>query len=290
MQFTLKPIPQLLCILLVVCFFMCCKNNTKRQDEALQILQEGLANSTQTIKDYTSSEYHSLQEKVSDARTTETATIWYEKATKVRALSEELYQTIDSFKAIINEHNCSEINAAAKQNVNAYKNAILQLDKELNKVFDTRFQEVFHLTNNKDSGKTKEGSLSVQLQKILLDKMYNKVAIAENNVVIFCNLKSTRNSDYYDQFSPLISQNAKHFKAGDVIEIKAGIGAFSKAANPSVQINNKTIDLNELGFALSKAYVDTAIGKHVLPVKISYLAPDGEKKSQTFDVVYFVER
>lgn len=64
---------------------------------------------------------------------------------------------------------------------------------------------------------------------------------------------------------------------GEIIEINAGVGAFSIKAEPNIVINGKHIDINSDGVAIYKFKSSSKPGKHYVPVSIEFIKPDGQK-------------
>ena len=88
----------------------------------------------------------------------------------------------------------------------------------------------------------------------------------------------------------MIGQNSKHFKSGDKLEITAGVGAYSVASQPKIDIDNKDISVNDMGYAEFKKEISNNPGKYSLPVNITYYAPDGTLKRSTYEIEYFVDQ
>jgi hypothetical protein len=77
----------------------------------------------------------------------------------------------------------------------------------------------------------------------------------------------------FDEFQPLIGTNATYLMPGDDLEITAGIGAYSKAATPTITIGGSNPGLVD-GKALYKTTVSGA-GEKSVGVSIRYTKPDG---------------
>ena len=56
---------------------------------------------------------------------------------------------------------------------------------------------------------------------------------------------------------------------GQDLEIKAGVGAFSKAAQPTISIGGSNVAIGEEGYALYKTQAG-GVGSHSVPVRISF--------------------
>ena len=74
---------------------------------------------------------------------------------------------------------------------------------------------------------------------------------------------------FFDKVGIIIAQSATIIKAGDKIEITAGIGTFSMAGNPKITIHGKLIQM-ENAVASYKFKTPLKAGKYFVPVKIEY--------------------
>jgi gliding motility-associated protein GldM len=74
---------------------------------------------------------------------------------------------------------------------------------------------------------------------------------------------------------------------GQELEITAGVGAFSKAALPSVTINGASAALNSDGVAVYKTTANGA-GEHVVKVNIDFKKPDGTMGHTEKEIKYTV--
>jgi gliding motility-associated protein GldM len=74
---------------------------------------------------------------------------------------------------------------------------------------------------------------------------------------------------------------------GQELEITAGVGAFSKAAKPTISINGSAVGLNQDGVAVYKTTVNGA-GEHVVNVNVAFTKPDGNPATMTKQIKYVV--
>ena len=122
------------------------------------------------------------------------------------------------------------------------------------------------------------------------NKIRNSISVIENRTVSFCNMETDFGCILtYDKFAPLIGQNSKHFKAGDELVITAGIGSYSRASQPKVNIDKRDISVNDIGYAEFKKKISDKPGKYSIPLKINYYTPDGLSKQFTYQIEYFVD-
>jgi hypothetical protein len=108
----------------------------------------------------------------------------------------------------------------------------------------------------------------------MINKIENNVKIMENNFVSYCNSK-IMSYDGYSRFSPLMGLSSNCVKAGDKIEVTAGVGYFSTLAKPIVTIDRKIVPLDPDGIAFYKFKTASKAGKYSMPIKIEYTQTNG---------------
>jgi gliding motility-associated protein GldM len=121
----------------------------------------------------------------------------------------------------------------------------------------------------------------------MISKFQNNVKNAENQVVTFCHNQIGAVKVVYDQFAALVGQSSNYVMPGQEIEITAGVGAYSKAAQPQITIGGTSQSLDAEGRAVYKFQASGA-GNHTVPVSVTYTKPDGTKESKSFNVEYTV--
>jgi gliding motility-associated protein GldM len=121
----------------------------------------------------------------------------------------------------------------------------------------------------------------------ILSKFQNDVKNSESQMVDYCYKQIGSVKVVFDQFEAFAGTNATYLMPGDELDVTAGIGAFSKAAKPTVTINGATQTLNSDGVADYKTKVEGA-GEHTLTVNIAYFKPDGSPDTKTKVVKYTV--
>ena len=121
----------------------------------------------------------------------------------------------------------------------------------------------------------------------LLSKFQNNVKNAENLVVTYCHNQVGAVKVVYDQFAALVGQSSNYVMPGEDIEITAGVGAYSAAAQPIISINGSPAALGPDGRASYK-FKASGAGDRSVPVNVTYTKPDGTKETKSFDVKYTV--
>ena len=239
-------------VLLTLSFFSCIQ---KRYSDSKQLL-EALENSNKVVSLGTQTILKELENKTTDPVTSERAGYWYPRAAKVAILSTNFYNYIDSIKRL--QEPAKELPENLRSYIAFYKKELLNIDSAIL----LQFRDYRDFTMLDSARNSLEGLAAIQ----------TNIRIIENKLVNYCSNKigSTDGWSFFDYYSAIVGQNSNVFKPGDKLEIKAGIGAFSKAAVPKIIIGGKKVELGEEGFALYKVKVSTSPGQYSIPLRISY--------------------
>jgi gliding motility-associated protein GldM len=121
----------------------------------------------------------------------------------------------------------------------------------------------------------------------ILSKFQNDVLRSGNLVAEFAQNQIGKVEVVLDKFEILTSQNATYLLPGQQLEVKAGIGAFSSAAKPTISINGVSQVANDSGFARYNTTVGGGNGS--IPVSVSFKDPNtGEVVTKSTTVNYTV--
>jgi gliding motility-associated protein GldM len=166
-----------------------------------------------------------------------------------------------------------------------YRADILRLDPLIGQQFQNTLQIDLSMPRVQDKGnKTWEGAYFHMVPTVaaltMLSKFQNDVKTSENKVISFCHEKVGEVVVHFDTFKPIIGQSSTYVMPGQEIEVSAGIGAYSKAALPTITIDGQGAALDVDGIAHQKVQ-GGSIGQHSIPVHIVY--KDQEGKIQTID-------
>lgn len=295
-------------------------NAFKVVDKSLTTSNENLASANNTL-------YTSLDSKLKDPMTSEKAKPWNDKALQAKKLSAEMNTYIDQLKAELKkeagEHEVEvdgkkvmqfkedDLEAATrlfgegeghkakgpelKNRLQQFRDQMLSIDPAIAKEFASTFP-VEDLKTAKiigQDGKEKDFTFAyfhmtpTVAALTLLSKFQNNVKNAENQVVTYCHNQVGAVKVVYDQFAALVGQTSNYLMPGEEMEITAGVGAYSKAAQPQITINGSSMPVGPDGRASSKFNVSGS-GARTVPVNVTYTKPDGTKESKTFDVKYTV--
>lgn len=121
----------------------------------------------------------------------------------------------------------------------------------------------------------------------ILSKFENDVKNSTAQVVEWCHKQVGQVEVVYDEFQAIASQSTEYTMPGEEITIKAGVGAFSKAARPNVVIDGASVPLNADGVAELKFKAGNT-GSYSKKVSISFKKPDGTMGSKDVEVKYSV--
>jgi len=120
----------------------------------------------------------------------------------------------------------------------------------------------------------------------ILSKFQNDVKNSEAQLVDYIHSQVGQVKIVYNKFAAIAQANRTYAMPGDDIEVTAGIGAFSDAAQPNITINGQHMPLTD-GKALFKTTASGA-GEHSVAVKIEYTTPDGKHEVKDETVKYTV--
>ena len=265
---------------------------------AFRTVRRSLENSNATVNQSTQIIMKSLEEKSIDPQTTERATPWFQKAQKVTATADAVFKYIDGLKNDIitkaggkpgdatvpfKEDNLDIVTKMfvqgkegdkLKQKLEQFQKDILGIDPEIDSAFKKSLNIDLSNPPGQD-GKTKAWDLAyfnmvpTVAGLTILSKFQNDIKGAENKVVSFCHQKVGEVKVVFDSYAAIVGQNSNYLMPGQQLEVKAGIGAFSRGAKPVITIGGSTVPIGEEGFALYKTDAG-GVGAHTIPVRISF--------------------
>ncbi len=283
---------------------------------AFRVVNTSLMTSNENIATANNTLYKSLQEKLTDPQSAEKAKVWNEKALQAQKLSADMNDYIEGLKTELKKeadlrmvegqesYREDYLEAATRlfeikkkgpeleNKLKEYREAMLSIDPEIRKQFETTLPIDLKLPKSQD-GKTKNFTQSYFYMTpaiaavTLLSKFQNNVKNAENQIVTYAHNQIGAVKVVYDQFAALVGQSSNYVMPGQEIQITAGVGAYSKAAQPQITINGTNASLDADGRAIYKFQAGGA-GNKTVPVNVTYTKPDGTKESKSFNVQYTV--
>ena len=274
--------------------FPSCSDKSKNDEVILKSLTDNLEKSNITINICTSAFLKELDNKTTDPCSRERAILWMPKATKVSQLTSKLYNLLLELKKnkVMDE---GKINDLYNQ-INRYKAEIFHIDSSIRDQFA---DNIVFTSNEFDSLKSDEtvfkkmffNDVSDIENKATLTRFQNNIKIIENKIAGYCNSKVGCNIMIFDSYSAIVGQNSTILKPGEKLEITAGVGRYSRQANPKITFNGKSVELNEEGYSLYKINVSKVPGSYKIPVKISFVNQiTGKPMWQEMNIKYTVAK
>jgi len=292
---------------------------------AFEVVDKSLVTSNSNLKSANQTLYTSLQSKLNDPMTAEKAKPWNDRAEQAKKYAAAMDEYINQLKLDlkaeagvkmvekdgkqVEEYKKDDLEAATRLFGNekggknkgpefeakliAFRKAMLDIDPEIKKEFEKTFPVDAEYKTIGVDGKEKDFTFAyfhmtpTVAAITLLSKFQNNVKNAENQIVTYCHNQVGAVKVVYDQFAALVGQSSNYVMPGEEIEINAGVGAYSKAAQPKISIGGASMPLAEDGRATSKFKVSGSGSKSV-PVNVTFTKPDGTVETKTFDVKYTV--
>ncbi|MGV3530610.1 MAG: gliding motility protein GldM [Flavisolibacter sp.] len=281
---------------------------------AFRTVDNSLNATNTTVRQSTDQVMASLLDKVSDPQTKAKAEVWYPKAKQVQDLSNDMYTYIDALRTRIHKEAGFDPVANGDSNfkqdnldiatrimvtegkgkellakLTAYKKQLSAVVPE----FDPSNMQVNLVTpeSQDKSNKSWEAAYFHMVPTVaamtILRKFQNDVRTTENKMVTFCHEQVGKVVVRYDAFAAIVGQSSNYVMPGQEVEITAGVGAFSKAAQPEISINGQGVSLGADGQAVMKVN-GGGLGKHAVPVVIRFKDQDGNMQTVTKNVEYTV--
>ena len=289
---------------------------------AFKVVDKSLITSNENISASNETLYKSLEAKLADPQSAEKAKIWAPKAEQARKLSADMIAYIDGLKLdlkkaadlrvkwdddlkdSVEDYREDNLDASTRlfetngkgeelrKRLEQYKKNMLDIDPAIRAQFEKTFP-VSTVPPVSQEGKKKDFTQSffhmtpTVASLTMLSKFQNNIKNAEAEIVTFAHNQIGAVKVIYDQFAALVGQSSNYVMPGQEIEITAGVGAYSKAAQPQISINGASAPLDADGRAVYKINASGA-GDHSVPVKVTYTKPDGTSETKSFDVKYTV--
>ena len=266
--------------------------------------------------------FKSFQRKIEDPKTKEKAEIWLPKAQKAKELADAMYQYIDALKVELKkesdlkivdgkeEYKEDDLEASTRlfissppegkakgkelfAKLTAFKQQLLDIDPGIktevgpNLPLDLSIPKSNNETSNQEWAYGYFHMTPSVASITILSKFQNDIKNSEAQVVEYCHKEIGEVEIIYDEFKALAQPSTQYAMPGEQIIITAGIGAFSKAAKPTITVDGAVVPLNADGAAEYKMIAGAA-GAYTKKVRISYSKPDGTTATIDKDVKYTV--
>lgn len=281
---------------------------------AFRTVNHSLANASDIIETKNQGLFQSFQKKMADPKTAEKAKIWNDKATQAKSYADNLYNNIESLKGDLmkasgqekagGEYKEDNIDAPTRllvdggrgkelfQKLTEYRNNLLNIDPEIKREFDKTLPIDLSTPKTSSEGNNDWPSAYFRMTPTIasitmLSKFQNDVKNSEAQVVDYCHRKVGEVEVVYNEFQAFAGTNSQYFMPGQELVISAGVGAFSKAAKPSINIDGAGVGINTEGVAEYKTRVGGP-GTYTKTVNITFLKPDGSTARVAKQVEYTV--
>ena len=273
------------CFFTAVLLLYSCSN--KENSEVINHLNTSILSSNKFITSFTQNEYQRLIDNLSDPITEERAKKWQPISSVVKKLRTGLFKEINTIRESLSTNTNVPNQLIISDKLNNFRISILSLDPAINSTFSK--DEAFIQLLKTDS-LYQNFANTYKEKNLLLSTLQNNILIIENRVVTFCKNQTERGCILrFDKSSVLVGQNTTHLKAGELLEITAGVGSYSIAANPQIKVNGTLVPTKN-GTSIFKFRVINKPGKYQLPVKIEYLNESGDKIFHNIDVEYYIDQ
>ena len=257
-------------------------------------MEESLINSNKTINYSTLAQLKELDLKTTEWATSDKGKIWFSKAELIATFTRIRYNFIEDKKnkSNFNDNDLKDV----YHNLLEYKKEVLGRDSSLiqefenNFLFINRFIKLVCSDTSQDSLSIKK-SITEPFLKAAITSLQNEIKRVENITITYCNQKVGTIIDYFDSYSAILGQSSTYLRPGEKLEITTGVGAFSLAAQPKININGENVELGDEGFSLYKIKVSKTPGKYQIPVKIDFFnQTTGKQETHELSVEYTVAK
>lgn len=282
---------------------------------AFKTVNNSLMNANGIIESKNQGIFQSFEAKLKDPKTSQLAGIWKPKADQAKSLADGMFSYLENLKGDLMKEagqttpggafKEDNLDAATRlivegpkgkeliQKLTDFKSGLLAIDPTINKEFQNTLPiDLSTPATNNQAGKKDWAYAYFHMTPTIaaitmLSKFENDVKNSESLVVDFCHRKVGEVQVVYDQFQAFAGTNSQYLMPGQELVITAGVGAFSKAAKPSVTVDGAGVGLNAEGIAEYKTTVGGP-GSYTKTVNITYVKPDGSTATIPKKVEYTV--
>lgn len=279
----------------VVLLFSCSDRSNSNQ-VIFQALDESLVASSGDMMRSSEMICASFKEKLTDPIFVTKAEIWYPKAVLVQKHATEMRKYIEGLKVNLQKGKTLDAIQASElyDRLVKYKTDLLKIDPKITTAFDSVLiitTRSFDSDQNtqKNFAKTFFSDISPEATMSVLSMFQYNVVTIENRMIRFC-YEQPSQPRYHEWVNAIVGQNGSYVRAGEKIEITAGVGSFNSKFEPVIVINGKEIQLNETGIAVTSFSASRKPGQHFVPVEITYTDQDGKQQTIAKTVEYTVAK
>lgn len=286
---------------------------------AFKTVDNSLQNANRTVDKKDNEVMKSFEELLKDGKTHDNAAKWKPLADQAKQMSDQLVKEIDDLKMELKKEaglgksgknekgedlfKEDDLEAATrlfighegkggkgeefKNKLSAIKDKLLGLSPEIKAALGNSLPIDITTPDNKDWSQTYFHMTPTIAALTILSKFQNDVKNSSSQVIEYCHQQVGQVKIIFDQFQAIASQSSEYVMPGQEMRITAGVGAFSKAAAPSITIDGASVALNAEGVAEQKFNVG-GTGSYSKKVVINYLKPDGTRGTTEKEIKYTV--
>ncbi len=281
------------CKILFLCLVLVSCGKSKEDEKLFEELNASLENSNRVIRKQTEGCLKKLEAEYNKASTKSKSSIWLLKAKSVEKLSDELITYLDLLQQQLRDGKHVETTEIKKLyfNLMSYKQKVLLIDNRI----ASELGIVINTTNiKKDSTEITPTAFNTSfntsnsLVKLAIFK--NRIEMIKEMIIEYCSKQYCNLNIIYDEFFRAIAyQNSIHFKPKEILQITAGVGAFTNDVNGKVKINGEEIKLNDEGVAEFRETVPSKKGVYHKNILLQFTKPDGTISSVEKKIIYTVD-
>lgn len=289
---------------------------------AFKTVDQSLNNATKIAEQKNQDIFKSFQRKLDDPKTREKAQQWMPKAEAAKKLADDVYNYIENLKAELKKEsdlrevdgkqvykeddleastrlfisNPPEGKGKGKElfaRLSKFKQQLLDIDPGIKTEVGPNLPLDLSIPKSNNAASQNDWAygyfhMTPSVASItILSKFQNDIKNSEAQVVEYCHKEIGEVEIIYDEFQAFAGTNSTYLMPGEELIITAGVGAFSKAAKPSISVDGASIPLKPDGSAEYKTTVSNS-GSNTKKVRISFVKPDGTTATVEKEVKYTV--
>ena len=307
----IKPI-RIAAILIGVMVLNACKDSDKNSSLIFEELNESLERSNENLKQDISVSLRYLEQLTKKPESAEKGSILLSKAKMIESYSLSIVALIDSLsKAIEGKINANSfVNESKEKNfiseifieekngeklyksIINYRKLILNVDERIKREFEKRrpvadkeFRALFQ--GDEQFTETYFGGASALRATAILSKFRNDVLSTEYQTILYLRYSIAITEIIYLP-TLLTTQNSKHFKSGDELIVKTGVGTFKAENTKEIMINNSKVNVI-YGMGTYKIKVENKPGKYQIPIRIKVTDADNKEVIFSDEINYTID-
>jgi gliding motility-associated protein GldM len=289
---------------------------------AFKTVDHSLQSATGIIEKKNADIFASFKRKLEDPVSREKASIWFPRAEQAKKLADELYTYLENLKKDLKQEAGLKKNEEGEEvykeddldsptrlfisappegkgkgqelfkKLSDFKTQLLAIDETL--ALEVGKNLPLDLTIPKTNNKVGKGDWAFHYFHMtpaiaaitILSKLQNDVRNSEAQVVEYCHKEIGEVEIIYDEFQAFAQADTRYLMQGEELVITAGIGAFSKNAQPTITIDGRSVPVKD-GAGEYKLTANEP-GLYSKKVRIDFKKPDGTASSVEKEVKYSV--